>query len=275
MDSLQIIDGWPVENAAAAVVAADGRILGRHGDTGRPFPLASVTKLLSAYAVLVACEEGALELDQPAGPEGSTVRNLLAHTGGYDFGDRTVRYLPGERRLYSNAGFDVLGEVLETATGFGFGEYLAEGVLRPLGMDSTVLDGSPASAGISTVEDLAIFAAELQRPRLLSPQMLATATTVAFPWLTGVLPGFGRQRENDWCLGFELRGHKSPHWTGAGSSPRTFGHFGQSGTFLWVDPEAAAACVVLTDRDFGPWAAEAWPAFTDSVLRELAGGRQP
>ena len=71
-------------------------------------------------------------------------------------------------------------------------------------------------------------------------------------------------------LGFEIRNGKQPHWTGTNSSPRTFGHFGQSGTFLWVDPEAGAACVTLTDRDFGPWAAEAWPAFTDAALSELA-----
>ncbi|GER21931.1 serine hydrolase [Zafaria cholistanensis] len=269
MNALKTIERWPVENAAAAVVAADGRVLGRHGPTGRPFRLASVTKLLSAYAVLIACEEGALELDQPAGPEGSTVRHLLAHTAGFDFGDRTVRFPPGGRRLYSNTGFDVLGETLEEATGFGFADYLAEAVLQPLGMGSTRLDGSPAAGGVSTVDDLVLFAAELQRPRLLSPQLLAAATTVAFPGLAGVLPGFGRQQENDWGLGFELRDRKSPHWTGSKSSPRTFGHFGQSGTFLWVDPEAAVACVALTDRDFGPWAAEAWPAFTDAVLDEL------
>ena len=69
----------------------------------------------------------------------------------------------------------------------------------------------------------------------------------------------------------EIRDSKSPHWTGANSSPRTFGHFGQSGTFLWVDPDAGAAAVALTDRDFGPWAAEVWPPFTDGVLDELRG----
>ena len=36
-----------------------------------------------------------------------------------------------------------------------------------------------------------------------------------------------------------------------------------------VDPEAGAACVLLTDRDFGPWAAEVWTPFTDAVLDEL------
>ena len=61
-----------------------------------------------------------------------------------------------------------------------------------------------------------------------------------FPGLVGVLPGFGRMDPNDWGLGFELRDAKSPHWTGARNSPRTFGHFGGSGTFLWVDPERAA-----------------------------------
>ncbi len=100
----------------------------------------------------------------------------------------------------------------------------------------------------------------------MSDKTLATATTVAFPGLTGILPGFGRQEPNDWGLGFELRDHKTPHWTGTRNSPATFGHFGRTGTFLWVDPDAALALVALTDRDFGPWAAEAWPALSDAVL---------
>ncbi|KAD4007170.1 serine hydrolase [Arthrobacter yangruifuii] len=270
MKSLQKIESWPVGNAAAAVVSADGGVLGTAGDQDRRFPLASVTKLLSAYAVLVSLDEGALELDQPAGPEGSTVRHLLAHSGGYDFGERTVRYPPGTRRLYSNAGFEVLGETLEEATGMAFGEYLREGVLVPLGMSSTALEGSPAAGGVSTAGDLCRFAAELQAPTLTDPGRLTEATQVVFPGLAGVLPGFGRQKENDWGLGFEIRAHKSPHWTGAHSSPATFGHFGQSGTFLWVDPEARAAAVCLTDRDFGPWAADVWPPFTDGILAELA-----
>ena len=83
--------------------------------------------------------------------------------------------------------------------------------------------------------------------------------TVQFPGLDGVLPGFGKQTPNDWGLGFELRDAKSPHWTGARNSPRTFGHFGRSGTFLWVDPDAGVALACLTDRNFGDWAKEAWP----------------
>ncbi|MFD1212651.1 serine hydrolase domain-containing protein [Arthrobacter sp. GCM10027362] len=269
MHSVQAIDSWPVATAATAVVGRDGRVLASHGNQWQKFRLASVTKLLTAYAVLIGIEEGALELDQPAGPEGSTVRHLLAHSGGYDFASRTVRYKPGERRLYSNAGFEVLAETLEEAAGMGFGDYLQDGLLDPLGMADTTLEGSPAAGAISTAADLALFAAELQRPALLDPSTLAEATSVVFPGLAGVLPGFGRQQHNDWGLGFEIRNEKNPHWTGSASSPRTFGHFGQSGTFLWVDPDAGAACVALTDRDFGPWAAQAWPAFTDGVLAEL------
>ncbi|MFD7920490.1 serine hydrolase domain-containing protein [Streptomyces sp. NPDC059740] len=269
MQSLRMIENWPVENAAAAVVAG-GEVVGTHGDVRRRFPLASVTKPLAAYAALLAVEEGAVELDEPAGPEGSTVRHLLAHTSGLAFDEPRVMAAPGTRRLYSNAGFEALGEHIASATDIPFPDYLREAVLEPLGMSATDLPGSPAKDGVSTAGDLARLAAELLRPRLLASATLKEATAVVFPGVTGVLPGYGHQRPNDWGLGFEIRDHKSPHWTGAASSPRTFGHFGQSGTFLWVDPDADAACVVLTDRAFGPWAIEAWPPLTDAVLTELA-----
>ena len=117
MKTLEQTQSWPAENVSAAVVAADGTVLGTAGDQQKRYPLASVTKLLTAYAFQVALEEEAVALDDPAGPEGSTIRHLLAHSGGYDFGDRTVRYEPGSRRLYSNAGFEVLGEHLEAGNG--------------------------------------------------------------------------------------------------------------------------------------------------------------
>jgi CubicO group peptidase (beta-lactamase class C family) len=258
---------WPVEHVAAAVVAADGTVRATAGEQDREFRLASVTKLLSAYALLVAVEEGAVEWDTPAGPSGSTMRHLAAHTSGLAFDEHVEKAAPGTRRIYSNAGFDVLGEAVAAACGMPFAEYLQQAVCEPLGMAATRLEGSPGAGGVSTAGDLARFAAELQAPTLT--HTLAEVTTVAFPGLTGILPGYGRQAPNDWGLGFEIRDGKSPHWTGSASSPRTFGHFGQSGTFLWVDPDAGAAAVVLTDRDFGPWAIEAWPVWTDGVLAAL------
>ncbi|MGV9563074.1 serine hydrolase domain-containing protein [Streptomyces sp. NPDC003480] len=271
LQSLALIENWPVPTAAAAVVRADGTVLGTHGPVDHRFPLASVTKPLAAYAVLVAYEEGAIELDEPAGPAGSTVRHLLAHTSGLAFDEHRVMSAPGERRLYSNAGFEVLGDHVAKATDIRFFEYARQAVLEPLGMASTALDGSPAKDGVSTVADLVRFAAEVQAPRLLDPRTVAEAMTVQYPGTKGVLPGYGHQNPNDWGLGLEIRGAKSPHWTGRSSSPRTFGHFGQSGTFLWVDPDAGVACVALTDRAFGPWAIEAWTPFTDAVLGEVRG----
>lgn len=271
MRSVRTIEQWPVENAATVVVTAAGEIVGAHGDLDRRFALASVTKLLTAFAVLVAVEEGVLELDDDAGPAGSTVRHLLAHASGLDAAQRTVRAAPGVRRIYSNVGFEVLAETVEERAGIAFPDYVREALLVPLGMGSTTVVGSPAAGAVSTAADLARFAGELQRPTLLDGSTLAAATVVAYPDLAGVLPGFGPQRPNDWGLGFEIRDGKDPHWTGAASAPATYGHFGQAGTFVWVDPAAQLACVVLTDRDFGPWAAHAWPVYTDTVLSERRG----
>jgi CubicO group peptidase (beta-lactamase class C family) len=130
------------------------------------------------------------------------------------------------------------------------------------------LRGSPAADLHGSLDDLVILARELQRPSLVARETLAEATTVQFPRLAGVLPDFGRMDANDWGLGFELRDDKSPHWTGSRNSPRTFGHFGGSGTFLWVDPDAGVALGVLTNLDFGDWAKEAWPGLSDAVLGE-------
>ncbi|HEV7650798.1 MAG TPA: serine hydrolase domain-containing protein [Actinophytocola sp.] len=270
MQSVRAVADWPVDHAAVAVVGSSGAVLAAEGPMAREFKLASVTKVLTAYATLIAVEEGAVEWDQPAGPPGSTVRHLIAHTSGLAFDEHKVVAPPGNRRLYSNPGFEVLADTVHEASGIPFAEYLTEAVLGPLEMTSTRLAGTAGAGAVSTCDDLALFAAELLAPTLLSSSTLAEAVTVAFPGLAGVLPGFGYQKENDWGLGFELRDHKDPHWTGKNSSPRTFGHFGQSGTFLWVDPDAGVACAALSDRAFGPWAVETWPAFTDAVLAEVA-----
>ena len=273
MDALRQVEDWPVGTAAAVVLRRDpdGRVrqVGETGPAARPFRLASVSKLFSAYAVLIAVEEGAVGLDDPAGPEPSTVAHLLAHASGFAFSDSRVLARPGTRRIYSNTGFEELGRVLEKATGIPFDRYLAEAVFEPLGMSGAVLHGSPAYGVTGTLADVAAFAAELLAPSLLAPETYARATSVAFPGLSGVLPGFGLQNPNDWGLGFEIRGHKHPHWTGKTNSPSTFGHFGRSGTFLWVDPAAGVACAALADRDFGDWAAQAWPRLADDVLAEL------
>lgn len=257
---------WPAATVAVGVTDAQ-RTVARHGPTERPFALASVTKLLVAVAVWVAVEEETLHLDEAAGPPGSTIRHLLAHASGLGPDDETKLAAPvGTRRIYSNAGFEVLGRALERAAGLDVATYLHEAVLGPLGCRSSALEGSPAHGAVATVEDLLAVGRELLAPTLVDRSTWQAATAPTFPELAGVLPGFGRHDPNPWGLGVEVRGAKQPHWTGRANSAATFGHFGRSGTFLWVDPAAGLATVVLTDEPFGVWATSAWPTLSDLVV---------
>ncbi len=256
---------WPVANVALAVVDADGN---EHavGSVDRPFALASVTKLFTALAVLVACEEGIVGLDEPvdAVPD-ATVRDLLCHAAGLPFEDGP-RSRPRTRRSYSNLGYQLLGDLVAQRAGFSFAEYLHEAVCEPLGMHPAPLVGPPGSGMVADARDVLRLAHELRRPTLIAPETWRAMTTVQYPDLAGVLPGYGRQSPNPWGLGPEIRGTKHPHWSSPGNSPATFGHFGRSGTLVWVDPEADVAVVALTDRDFGAWAVEEWPRFASEVL---------
>jgi len=265
-EALRQIDGWPT-TAAAGVVTRERTWA--HGPGGQAFRWASVTKLLTAMATLIAAEEGIVDLDEAAGPEGSTVRHLLSHASGLPFEGELPIARPGQRRIYSNVGFDLLGRLIAERAEMTFDGYLRAAVLQPLEMSGTRLDGGPSAGLHGPLDDLLLFAAELLEPRLVADETLAEATTVAFPGLVGVIPDLGRFEPNDWGLGFELRDAKSPHWTGTRNSERTFGHFGGSGAFLWVDPAVGAACASLADLQFGDWAKTAWPRLSDSVVAEL------
>lgn len=271
MGALDLVADWPVTTVAAAVVGPEG-IRAQIGPVTQQFALASVTKPLVARAAQVALEEGAIDLAAPAGPPGSTVEHLLAHASGLSMLSDAVIAKPGTRRVYSNYGFAVVAHTIEDGATIEFSTYLREAVLEPLGMGNTTLPGGADTAGYgatSTVLDLVAFAGDLLRPRLVTTETQHRATTVVFPGLDGVLPGYGVQRPNDWGLGFEIKGSKIPHWTGAENSPATYGHFGQSGTFIWVDPTVDLALVVLTDRNFDGWANQVWPQLSDAVLAEF------
>lgn len=271
---LTAADAWPVGAAALAVVGPSG-VMAARGPVAEAFALASVTKPLAALATLVAVEEGALELSAPADEAlvpGATLRHLLAHASGLG-SERLLRsFPPAYRRVYSNVGIELAGRMVEAAVEMPFADYLTEAVAAPLGLSATTLPGSPARDGRSSVADLARVMQEILAPAgLLHPTTLADATAVQYPGLRGVVPGFGHQDPCDWGLGFEIRGHKSPHWTGSRNSPSTFGHFGQAGTMFWIDPAVGIGVVALADRPFGPWAAEAWPALSDAVLGAVSG----
>jgi CubicO group peptidase (beta-lactamase class C family) len=269
VEALRQIDVWDVPFACAGVTRA-GATVATHGDTRRAVGLASVSKPVTALATLVAAEEGALDLDEPAGPPGATVRHLLSHASGLPFEGTVPIARPGRRRIYSNEGFWLVGEHVAARTEMPFAAYVQAAVCDPLGIG---LDprGHPGAGMHASLDDVLALGRELLAPTIVAAETLAELTTVQFPGLDGVLPDFGRFSPMDWGLGVELKDGKEPHWTGALTSPRTFGHFGGSGTFLWVDPAAGVACAVLTTREFGAWAKESWPLLSDAVLRELSG----
>ncbi|MDO5628054.1 MAG: serine hydrolase domain-containing protein [Mobilicoccus sp.] len=266
MELSRLVQDWPVGAACVAVITPDG-VVDVH-DAGGRYPWASVTKIASALAVLDGCLEGVISLEDELGPPGASLRHLLAHASGVAMDSDDVLAGVGDRRIYSNRGIDLAADHLASATGRAFTEELDDRVLELLDMNDTSLEGPPAHGMVGTIGDLALLAKELLAPTLLMKQTVQWASTLAYPDLKGVLPGFGAQRPNDWGLGCEIRAEKSPHWTAPENSPATFGHFGQSGSFLWVDPQAQVACVSLSDTKFGEWAAKAWPTLSSAVLEE-------
>lgn len=272
MQALQLINTWPVDNVAAAVISQNGTVH-TNGDQGHQYRIASVAKTVTTWACLVAVEEGIVALDQPVGQPGCTLRHLLSHAGGYPFDGAEPIAKPERTRIYSNTGIEMAAQLVADAADMTFEVYLGEAVLQPLGMTSTALHGSPAHRMWSTATDLVTFVAEVRSPTLISAGSATEATTIQFPELGGLIPGIGRYSPCPWGLGFEIRGAKQPHWTGTTNSPATFGHFGGAGTFIWVDPAMGVACLALTDRPFDEWADEAlqlWPAFSDAVLAEAS-----
>ena len=282
MDSpLDQIDRWPVAHAAVAVVGPGG-IVAQHGDVGRVFRLASISKVMMGLATLIAVEEGSVKLDdfvvsgeptEPIGPTETpdtapfTLRQLLSHSAGFGFDSGSKQVSPpGTRRIYSNEGIERAARYVELCTEMPFVDYLREALFEPLRMTNTELRGSPASHVYSNVIDMSIFSRELLRPTLLAPKTFADFTSCQFPTLAGTLPGIGRFDPLPWGLGVEIRGDKQPHWSGRLTSPATFGHFGGTGTFAWVDPTRELAVVALTDREFDEWAMAVWPQFNDAIV---------
>lgn len=278
MQALHLVAAWPVDHAAAAVVSHQGT----HciGDAERTYRLASLTKPITAWAVMVAVEERVVHLDAPLvhvdAPDGATLRHLLAHAAGFGFdGPNPVTGIE-RRRMYSNRGIELAADEVAAAAGLDFETYLTEAVLQPLGMAATELRGSPAHAMWSTLDDMVRFVAEMRSPQLLATETWSDVTSPQFPTLAGIVPDVGRFDPCPWGLGVEIKGGKTPHWMGRANSPSTFGHFGGAGTMMWVDPLVATGLVALTDRPFDDWRDEAlrrWPELSDAVLAESRAAR--
>ena len=171
MEALAAIDSWGARTVAAGVVGAADAV---HGPNDAELRWASVTKLLTGIAVLVAVEEGTVDLDEPAGPEGSTLRHLLAHASGLSPEMGPPLMPPARRRIYSNYGIELAAMLVEERAGMPFADYLHGAVARPLGLTGT-LAGSPAWGYRGPLDDLLVFARELLAPTLVDSVVMTSA----------------------------------------------------------------------------------------------------
>ena len=330
--ALETVDTWGesagVPAVAAAVVGPEGVRETRTAGAARAdslFALASLTKPLVALATLVAIEEGALELDEPAGrhltayaagPRAEvTTRHLLSHASGLpETGPRGVPPLevelvhpPGTRRVYSNEGYAVLGELLTTATGIPHAAYVHQAVFAPLGMDAflglpedqegrtlTVLEpgmwrpglqlfnskewrvrGTAAGGAFATAEAYARAIQVLlsDGAPLIAPETSAEMARPQFPGIPGGIESFQIWEHCDWGLGCDIRDAKEPHWLPSACSPATLSHFGAAGTLMWADPVARVGLVCLANRGtYSGWMMQpgGWIDLSRAVVEEAA-----
>lgn len=250
------------------------QLLGSWGDQDKVYPWMSVTKLVTSRTILGAVENGVLDLSEPlqplpgiSEPRPVNVADLLAHRAGLGHEKREFTRSPRSRRVYSNSGYEILGELLSQRSGIPFTVWTQEMVLSPLGIKRQLLK-SPAWGMHGSLRELLAFAFEAACPRFLSPKLFAAWSRSDGMQLPGVVPGYGYHRDNAWGLGCEIRAAKDPHWTLPDSSDQTYGHFGQSGSFLWIDPSSRLGAVFLGQKPFGALHKQLWPQL-NRALREV------
>ena len=269
MRAFDLVREWPASNTSVCIIDRRG-VAHPFGDTSRTSRVASVSKLLTAWATLIAIEEGSTTLDTQVGQQDCTLAHLMTHAGGYSFEGAVPIVAAGRKRIYSNTGYELIASHVEQSTEIDFGEYLHDAIFEPLGMTKSFLNGSAAHDVVSCVDDLVEFALEMRNPSLISGHTASVATATQFAELEGVVPGVGRFDPCNWGYGPEIHGTKHPHWMGSRNSASTFGHFGGTGSFIWHDPVANISCVGLCEVEFDSWALHHWPIFFDAALDELS-----
>jgi uncharacterized protein YbbC (DUF1343 family) len=183
-----------------------------------------------------------------------------------------LRGPPGTLSIYSDLGFMLLEEVVRRVTARELPDFAAESIFGPLGMRDTgflpspalqqraawtenvdgvwrvgvvhdprayLLGGVAGHAGLfATGDDLAAYARALLGGGELDGKRILSARSVASMIAPYDVPGGIR------TLGWSVQ---SP-WRGDGLSPTAFGHFGFTGTALWIDPDKDLFAVILTNR---------------------------
>ncbi|UJP09867.1 beta-lactamase family protein [Microbacterium sp. KUDC0406] len=256
-------DGFP--HPALIGVTDSDETLAVQGDPQTVMPLASVTKLLTAWGAFVAIERGLIDLDEHAGPEGATVLNLLDHTSGLPMEGDEPQRPPGERRIYSNAGIDALAahvtdadgsalRRLDAARGHASAWHGAHRRQRPAFGRRPLLDQRPA--------DL--------RARGAAPD--ADPRCAARPGTHGVAPGPARcrarlRRVRGLPVGPRIRaqGRQESALAGRLVPPETAGHFGALGSFLFIDRSRGLAAAFLSGVPFDDEHKRIWPPLTEEI----------
>lgn len=211
-----------------------------------------------------------------------------------------------------NYGF-ILGEIVRRVSGLPIADYLRQDFLAPLGMRRTWLslppgrwNGTarlysgcpdqhlpvfffnlpnvrrailPAGSLHSTARDLAVFyqmllnGGEYAGRRYLQPETVAAATSLGYSGYDATL-----RHHVHWGHGFMLGGaHRvdpaAGAGMGAGSTERTFGHYGQRTSMAWADPEAGLVVVFICNRHLDRTASQSrWQAISESVWQALGPG---
>ena len=138
------IDAWGADHAAAAVVGPRGVVASR-GDPVHRYRWASVTKLVTAWSVLIATERGLLALDEAgraAGRDGPSPPRARVRAAVRGARRRSRR--PGRRRIYSNPGYDALGALVAERAGVDSTSSWTVGSSLRSGWRSTVLVERPS-----------------------------------------------------------------------------------------------------------------------------------
>jgi CubicO group peptidase (beta-lactamase class C family) len=183
-----LVDGWPGA-PAAVVLKLDGGVVHRVaqvGDLDDVRPWASVSKMAVSLAFGIESDWDLHKFDEPAGPRGATIANLLSHSSGLGLEEGDAVVDVATKRIYSNYGVDlathaILGEHSAQS-------WLAQRLFTPFGMNATRLEGRPSSGVVGSTNDLVRMAVAWLRPDAISKETRNYLIAPYAPQLSGIVP---------------------------------------------------------------------------------------
>jgi len=262
-----IVQGWPGRPSVVLfrLEAGNVDVVAQTGDLNERRAWASVSKMAVGLAFGVENDWSLHQFNESIGPRGATIANLLSHSAGLGLEEGDPQVAVGSKRVYSNYAIDYAVRAIVAENDPA--NWMDGRVFRPFGMNATRLEGRVSSGVVGSTQDLLRLAVAWLRLDGLSKETRNRLITPFLPELGGIVPGFGRFNPCPWGLGPEVRGQKQ-HWMGDWAEA-SFGHFGQSGAMMLLDPDEQIGIVATSTEPFGPWAHELWPRWT-SAMRQLA-----